>query len=286
MIILTNTTDTVQVILSQSVAANQMQCYVSFRDTTSTTITPGSRVVNTNNTTAVDIVQAPGSLTQRIVDFISIQNIDTSQNDVTIRFNDNSTTYILFKTRLNIGDKIEYHDGKGFKVINSAGGQVAYKINDTVPSNLNRSTIYLPQDVNVTTSGTTFVSQLTIPGLEFPIIAQKWYAVTCNVIYDINATTIGARIGVALENLQTAEYSIMGIIGATTSSYIVNYLNNVAYVGNATSATSPFTTENCARIEGMFKATSNGMFRLGAGHELTGTMTVKKGSMIHFTQIT
>jgi hypothetical protein len=286
MIILTNTTDTVQVILSQSVAANQMQCYVSFRDTTTSAITPGSRVVVTNNTTAVDVVQAPGASTQRIVDLISIHNVDTVQNDVTIRFNDNSTTYILFKARLNTGEKIEYHDGKGFKVINASGGQVAYKTSGSSLSNINRSTIYLPQDVNVTTTGTTSSTQAVIPGLEFPVIAQKWYLVTCNVLYDVNATTTGARINTVIENFQTNETSVMGIIGATTTTYVVNYLNNVAYIGNATSLNSAFTTENCARLEGMFKAVTDGMFRVGAGAELTGTLTVKKGSMIYFTQIT
>ena len=285
MILLTNTTDSVQVVLSQNIAANQMQCYSAFKDTTTSAITPGSIVAVTNNTTAVDVVQAPAASTQRIVDMISIHNVDTANNDVTVRFNDNSTTYVLCKVRLNAGDKLEYHDGKGFKVINGSGAQTTYKTLGSPISNLNRGTIYLPQDVNVTSTATN-VAQLLVPGLEFPVIAQKWYTVTCNVLYDISATTIGARINTVIDNLQTADYSIMGIVGITSTTVIVNYLCNVAYVGNNTSTNSAFTTENCARLEGIFRASTDGMFRVAAGHETTGTMTVKKGSMLYFTQLT
>lgn len=288
MIILTNTTDSLQVVLSQNVTANQMQCYAAFRNTTSSTIIPSSRVVVTNNTTAVDVVQSPGSSTQRIVDFISIHNVDTLQNDVIVRFNDNGTTYILFETRLNVGEKLEYHDGKGFKVINSAGGQVTSIANSTNISSISTGTIYLPEDVSLTISGSTNVITLPIPKLSFPVIYDKVYTFKFNILYDVNSTTVGTRVGLEISNFQTNNICAIGLTPITSTTATTVDLNPVANIGNTTSNSSATTTENCTRIDGIFRSTFNGLVGVNAGHEVVSgaTMVVKKGSMVHFQQLT
>ena len=48
MIILTNTTDKIQVKLGSTITTNQLRCFSSFRDTTTTSITPLRNVLNTN----------------------------------------------------------------------------------------------------------------------------------------------------------------------------------------------------------------------------------------------
>lgn len=288
MLILTNTTDSIDIVLSQNVAANQMQCYAAFRDTTSTAITPSSRVIVTNNTTAVQIVQSPGASTQRIVDFLSVQNVDTSQNDVTIRFNDNGTTYVLFKTRLNPGDKIEYHEGKGFKVVNTFGSQVTYKESTSLNSNLTTGTIVLDEDVDVTITGSTSIIVLKIPKLAFPVQLGKMYAFKANILYDVNATTTGVRFNVDIIDTQTLDTSIMAITPITSTTVSTISLNSASFIGNTNSATSPATTENCARIDAMIKSNFDGTIGITAGHEAVSgaTMIVKKGSMIHFQKLT
>ena len=121
MIILTNTTDKIQVKLGSTVATTQMRCFASYRDTTTTSIVPERNVLNTNNTTYVDLVGSPAASTQRIVDYISIYNSDSGNEIVTVSFNDNGTLYELFVTTLAPGEKIEYQEGLGFKVMSNAG---------------------------------------------------------------------------------------------------------------------------------------------------------------------
>ncbi len=123
MIILNSTTDKIQIILASGVTANQLSCYAGYRDITITSFTPKRTITNTNNTTAVDLVPSPASSTQRVIDYISIYNKDSASSNVTVRFNDNGTTYNLIKVTIAPGEKIEYNDSDGFKVITNGGGQ-------------------------------------------------------------------------------------------------------------------------------------------------------------------
>lgn len=120
MLILTETTDNLQVVLSGNVTTNQLQCVASWRDITTTAYTPGRTVVNTNNTTDVNIIPAPGASTQRVADFISIHNADTVTAVITIKFDANGTEYILWKGSLLPLEVLTYCDGKGWEV-QSAG---------------------------------------------------------------------------------------------------------------------------------------------------------------------
>ena len=116
MIILSNTTDNLQVVLGGTVATNQLQCVASWRDITTTDYTAGRTVTNTNNTTDVNVVPAPAASTQRVIDFISIYNNDNADAVVTIKLNDNGTEYIIWKDVLSSGDAVRYIEGSGFNV--------------------------------------------------------------------------------------------------------------------------------------------------------------------------
>lgn len=281
MIILTSTTDTVQILLGQTITTNQMQCYVSFRDTTTSAITPGSRVVATNSTTTVDLVQAPASSTQRIVDFLTVQNVDTVQNDVTIRFNDNGTTYILFKIRLGVGDKIEYHEGKGFRVINSSGGQATFKSFGSSISNVNTGTVYLPADLSLASTSSVF--PVPINGLEFPININKLYEFKFFILFDVDATTTGVKWNLSTESIHEA-YSGISITGVTAST-IYSTFSSPDFPIEITSVTTPATTQNCARIEGNLRGGANGVAKVLVSYDVGGTVTIKKGSLVHFRQL-
>ena len=100
MIVLASTTDKIQLVLTNAVTANQLNCVVSYRDTTSTTITPLRNAILTNGITPIDLVTSPSALTQRIIDYISVFNTDTGIAQVTISFIDNLTSYRLFVCRL------------------------------------------------------------------------------------------------------------------------------------------------------------------------------------------
>jgi hypothetical protein len=119
MIVLSETTDNLQVVLGANVSTNQLQCLVSWRDRTSTTFVAGRSVANTNNTTDVTIAGSPAASTQRIIDLISIYNNDTAIATVTIKLDANGTEYIFYKGLLQAGETLTYTDNGGFVKPNS-----------------------------------------------------------------------------------------------------------------------------------------------------------------------
>jgi len=165
MIILSETTDNLQVVLTGAITTNQLQCTSSWRERTSSTFVAGRTLTNTNNTTDVTIVPAPsGASTQRIVDLVNIYNNDTVTAEVTIKFDANGTEYILWKGSLASGQSIVYAEGRGWEVLdayNSVGytlavicashtpvdGQVIYfGSNPKVPTtNVDYNKVFIPK---------------------------------------------------------------------------------------------------------------------------------------------
>jgi hypothetical protein len=121
MIILDATTRSLEVVLGGAITTNQLPIVSSYVDNTTTAYTPASSNTATNNTTAVTAVAAPGASTQRQVKLLTVNNADTASATVTVRYNDNSTTRVLFKAALAVGDNLIYTDGEGFRVVDSSG---------------------------------------------------------------------------------------------------------------------------------------------------------------------
>lgn len=134
MIILDSTTRTLEIDLAGAVSANELPIVASYVDITSSAYTPGSSNTQTNSTTAVTAVAAPGASTQRQVKLLTISNEDTAQATVTIQYNDNSTIRTIVKITLNADDTLVYTDGEGFRVLDSSG-QMKQTVEATV-SNL------------------------------------------------------------------------------------------------------------------------------------------------------
>lgn len=116
MIVLTETTDNLQAVLAGAITTNQLNCLASWRDVTTTAYTPGRTAINTNSTTDVNVVAAPASSTQRVIDFVSIYNADTVAAVVTVKLDANGTEYPIVKMTLAAGETLEYVDGAGWSV--------------------------------------------------------------------------------------------------------------------------------------------------------------------------
>jgi hypothetical protein len=112
MIVLNTTTRKLQVVLSGAITTNQLPVTVVFKEIRTDNLKEsyGEEVKNTNSTTAVDILNAPGSGMLRLIESISVVNEDTAAATVTIRYNDNSTTYTIVKVTLGVGDQLYYED--------------------------------------------------------------------------------------------------------------------------------------------------------------------------------
>lgn len=119
---LTNTTETLQVLLAAAPATNQSVVTVDYGDNTATTFVAGKQRSVTNGTTAVDILAAPAASTQRIVQFLSMTNADTAPITVTIRANDGGTLSPQFgPVTLLPNDRVEFATDTGFRVYDANG---------------------------------------------------------------------------------------------------------------------------------------------------------------------
>jgi hypothetical protein len=121
MLILSATTDSLDVVLNTAHATAPHKIVTAYRDITTSAFTPGRRVVDSNGATHVQAVTAPAASTQRVIDFVNVFNADTASRTVTISFNDNGTRFTLISTVLAIGERIEYQEGQGWRLFDSAG---------------------------------------------------------------------------------------------------------------------------------------------------------------------
>jgi len=284
MIILSETTDNLQVVLGGSVTTNQLQCFSSWRDRTSTTFVAGRTVTNTNNTTDVNIVPAPGASTQRVVDFISIYNNDTVNQTVTIKLDANGTEYILFKVALATTERLEYAEGRGWQVFASTGA-VKQSINQGANASTSGLTaVVLGSDVTNNNAVANTIQNVT--GLSFSVTAAKMYYFKFVIYYTAAATTTGSRWGVSCTAGTAANLSMTSEYSLTTTTTTRNALIQAFDSPAASNATSATTGNNMAVMEGYFMPTANGTFIARFASEVAGSAIVAKaGSVCYYQQL-
>jgi hypothetical protein len=174
MLLLTTTTDKIQLVTS-AIATVDVHC--SFMDYNGTTVTPGRQNQAINSATTTDIVAAPGSGVQRNVKTIHVRNKAGSGSvDVTVVFDQGGTDFELCKKTLNAGEELQYVEGAGF-----------FKTTDLTP---NIRTKKLTSDQSNSTATPTEVTGLSLTtGLG--TFAFEYY-----VLYQSSATTNGVRLSV------------------------------------------------------------------------------------------
>jgi len=286
MINLSSTTDKLQIILGAAVTTNAVDCYVAYRDTTATSISPIGVYTSVSSASATDIVSSPSASTQRLVEYISIQNRDTQPADVYVRFSDNGTIYILHKAILSPNDKLEYSDKKGFRVISSVGTIKTNYTGLSIPTNSSQSVSVLDRDItfSITQSGNFIDPSLAVFG--FPVEANGLYSFDLLAFYDASATTNGARF-----NLMSEAGDLTGFYywkSLTTTGFTVGYaITNPLVTPSAEDASSPATTANNVLLRGFFRAGKSEFVKLWFAQEETSpsTMTLKAGSRVHFYKV-
>lgn len=122
MIYLDFTTKKLQVVLSGAVTTNQMEISVYYYDmipqATTTLRRGGTKVAMSNNTTDVDIMDAPTLHgTVRNVHTIMIHNKDTVTQTVTVKLDDAGTETILVKQSVAAGESLTYEDNAGWEIL-------------------------------------------------------------------------------------------------------------------------------------------------------------------------
>lgn len=283
MIILSETTDNLQVVLGGAITTNQLQCFTAWRDRTSTTFVAGRTVTNTNNTTDVNLAVAPAASTQRVIDYISIYNNDTVNATVTVKLDANGTEYILFKVTLAATEKIEYHEGQGFKVIASTGA-VKQSINQGAnASSSGLTAVVLGSDVTNNNAVANTIADVT--GLSFSVTNGKTYYFQFVIWYTASATTTGSRWGVNCSAGTAATLSLTSEYTLTTTTSTRN-ANIQAFDSPAASNATSVVAMNKAMIEGIFTANADGTFIARFASEVANSAIVAKaGSVCYYQQL-
>lgn len=283
MIILSNTTDTLKVVLGSAITTNQLPVFVSFRDRTNTTFSPDRQFSTTNSTTNVTILSSPASSTQRIVDFLSIYNNDTVNATVTVSFYDNSTQYILKKITLAPTETLEYQEGQGWKVTANTGAIKTSLNQGTNATSSGFTTVVLGSDVTNNNAVANTIADVT--GLSFPVTAGSTYWFRFYIFYSAAATTTGSRWTVNGPSITALSYRSdysLTTTSRTTNDGLTAY--DLPAASNASSAVT--TTGNFAVVEGFITPSASGSVIARFASEISSSAIVAKaGSMVCYQQV-
>ena len=281
MIILTNTTDKIDVVLGGAITTNQLRCMTSWRDITTSAYTPGRTVINTNSTTDVDISGSPASSTQRVIDLISIHNTDTVSATVTVKFDANGTEYILFKATIASGERIEYSDGNGFKVQTVSGATKTARSQGVNPVASGLSVTTLGSDV--VNNNATANTLADVTGLSVPVVSGNTYWFRFVIQYTADATTTGSRWAVNFPGGTLRAISQSSLSTTTLTTYTAMSASDT---GAAVGASSASTGANISIIEGFLECASSGDLIARFASEISSSaITAKAGSLVFYQQV-
>lgn len=102
-------------------ATAPLQAVVSYSDQTATTYLGGTKLTNSNGTSAVTICSAPAVDVIRDIDMVTILNTDTVSQVVTVEMLDTSTPYLISTVTLLVGEKLTYTHGSAWQVVDNSG---------------------------------------------------------------------------------------------------------------------------------------------------------------------
>ena len=254
MIILTNPS-TLELVLGSSVTTSQLPYYIAYVDSTSTTHNPlqGSGV--SNDTTIVTMLSTPVVATTRTIKYISIHNKDTTSKQIFIQINDTVNTRTLVDFTLDAGDRIEYTDTVGFRVISSLGEVKTVSTGNSItPTSLTKV-----DDTNVT---------LTLGGSPTTALLQA-----TSLTLGWTGTLADSRIASATTwNAKQAPFTILSTLGglANASGVLTNNGAGVLSWGAAGGSQTPWTSNiNAAGYTLFGNSTSGGNLTLASTSNAT-----------------
>jgi hypothetical protein len=281
MLILQDQSDTLEAVLGSAVTSTELSCVSSSREISNSTYSAKRDVVTTNGATAVTIVSAPTEGSGRVVDYISIYNLDTASAVVTVQLNASTVVYVLWKGTLLPNEKVEYIEGIGFQVLNSGGVVKQSTVNTLSPVSNSIQTVVLANDF--TNNDATLNTIKDVTGMAVPVVTGSFYWFRFVVFYMAQATSTGSRWSVT-----TPAFSQFGMNSWYTLTATTNTLNNiiagdVPAGSNATSLGNGTTTGNMAVLEGFILPSADGNVQLRMASEIANSaITAKKGSKVDY----
>jgi len=143
------TTDNLEVILDKAVTANNISFGVFYNEYTSTSVTPKKNLGGATGAAPVNLISSPSAGTQRQLRWCAINNVDTADNTIKIRFNDNGNYRNILYVYLRPGETIQYSEEMGWRVYDSLGNEKTNGFN-RIPA-----TIRMPEWFGTANASTT-----------------------------------------------------------------------------------------------------------------------------------
>jgi len=115
------TTEMIRAVLDNTASPN-VTFWASYRDIDQNgKVTHGNEYTAGSGTTAVNIVTAPGEVTQRVIDSIIVYNGDDASRTVTVSFYDGTNEPKLIVMALATLTHLQYERGRGWFVMDAVG---------------------------------------------------------------------------------------------------------------------------------------------------------------------
>lgn len=190
MLLLTSTSDLIQVVTSGTQA---IKAHASYVDVSGTTITPGRLNTAIASAATTTVVGSPAASTQRNVKLLSIYNSDASASDtITVQHTDGTTAIVLFKLSLPAGYTLTFVDGEGWQLFNASGQFV---------QTANVSGTLLKLTVLTTTTSATFTTGASTNSIKIRGVGGGGGGAGCTSVASAAACGGGGGAGGYLEKL-------------------------------------------------------------------------------------
>lgn len=119
MILLTSTSDLLQVITASAIGTDVHASYMEYNGSSVTPLRTNTAISTATTTTVVD---HPGSSIQRNIKTLTIRNTDASSSQViTVQHTDGTTVATLIKATLQAKETLVYTDKQGFVIFDNGG---------------------------------------------------------------------------------------------------------------------------------------------------------------------
>lgn len=278
MLVLTETTDKLQFVLAGATTTNPLKASASWRDITTTGYTAGRTLASSNGATDIDLVGSPAASTQRLIDYLSVYNLDTVNATVTIKYDANAVEYIIWKGVLQPGEKVEYTSDTGFRTFTSNGVVISSsQIGFQSPTiNVLNTVILSSDDTNANAVANTLED---VGGMSFAVVSGQTYWFRFAVFYTAAAAATGCRWTINGPSFTDLAYTAHYTLAATTETVGTQVNYQFPVNANATS----LTAGNLVTLEGFVKPSADGTIQLQFASEVAGSaITAKAGSLLHW----
>lgn len=282
MLLLTSTSDLLQVVTSGVVTTDVHASYVDIN--TSGTVTPGRTNTAITTATTTTAVGSPGASTYRTVKSLHIRNRHaTTAQTVTVQHTDGTTVVEMISVQLPAGYVLHYDEGAGFEILDSFGRSLQNSSNNGSGAAVN-STNLVVLSADVTNNNATANTIADVTGLSFSVTAGETYFFRFSVWYTAAATTTGSRWSVNGPASPTrlayrSQYSLTAT-SETVNSGLTAYDQPAAANASSTATT---TGGNIAVVEGIITPSASGTVSLRFASEISSSAIVAKpGSLLEW----